>query len=242
MQIFLAELLGTFLLILLGNGVTACAILPKSKGENGGWIVITLGWGLAVAFAIFFTGWISGAHINPAVTLAYFVMGKVGFQEMVYYFLGQFSGALIGAYAVFLFYKDHFYSDKDPAYKLLSFATLPAIDSKWRNLFAEALATFVLMIGLFSLDDPRNQIPYAFHAILVGALVVAIGLSLGGVTGYAINPFRDLAPRIVHELVYYPNKSSSEWNYAWVPVVGPFLGAVIAALFYQMVYLKVFIG
>ena len=242
MQIFLAELLGTFLLILLGNGVTACAILPKSKGENGGWIVITLGWGLAVAFAIYFVGWISGAHINPAVTLAYYLLGKVTALELVSYFAGQFIGAFIGAYAVFVFYKDHFFQDKDPTYKLLSFASLPAINSKWRNLFAEALATFVLMIGLFCLDDPRNQIPYAAHAILVGTLVVAIGCSLGGVTGYAINPFRDLAPRLVHQLVYYPNKCQSEWGYAWIPVVGPFLGATIAAIFYSQIYLKIFVG
>lgn len=239
MSIFFAELIGSFMLILLGNGVTACAVLPKSKGENGGWIVITAGWGFAVTFSVYLVGWVSGAHINPAVTIAMLLAEKIPLMQLPQYILGQFLGMMLGAYAVFTFYKEHFFSSKDAAAKLCSFCTKPSILEKKSNLFSETVATFVLIMGVFSLIDAHNNIPNYLQPALIGFLVFSIGLSLGGTTGYAINPFRDLSPRIIHQLVSFPQKGSSEWSYAWIPFFGPIVGSFLAYLFYFKIFLAI---
>lgn len=233
MSIFLAEFFGTFLLVLLGNGVTANAILPGTKGENGGWIVITAGWAFAVVFGIYLIGSISGAHMNPAITLAFLLAHKITLHTVPYYLAGEFLGAFLGSFFVFLIYKNHFFSPvKDPKYKLMSFCTSPAYPTKWINFLSEVVATFVLVVSVFAIIDPMNQLASGLHGILIGLAVFSIGLSLGGTTGYAINPVRDLAPRLMHQLVHYPNKASSEWTYAWIPFFGPLLGSTIGTFVY----------
>lgn len=238
MSIFFAELVGTFLLILLGNGVTANAILPKTKGENSGWIVITTGWALAVTLSVYLVGFISGAHINPAVSIAFLLAGKITLSELPLYLIGQFIGAFLGAYGVYAIYHTHFYAEKDSAYKLMSFCTKPQTKNNFFNFLTETVATFVLVLAIFSISDPRNQIQPGFGPFLVGLIVFSIGLSLGGTTGYAINPARDFSPRLVHSLISFPKKGSSEWAYAWVPFVGPILGGILAYLFYYKVFLS----
>lgn len=234
MSIFLAEFIGTFLLILLGNGVTANAILPDTKGENGGWIVITAGWGLAVALGVYLIGSISGAHMNPAITLAFYLANKITLNSIPMYLAGEFLGAIFGALTVFMIYKNHFFlSKKDPKLKLMSFCTSPVYPTKWVNFFTEMVGTAVLVISVFALIDPQNQVPGGMRPFLIGLVVFSIGLSLGGTTGYAINPARDLGPRIAHSLVSYPKKGSSEWEYSWIPVVAPLTGAILGYLLYK---------
>ena len=233
MSIFLAEFFGTFLLILLGNGVTANAILPDTKGENGGWIVITAGWAFAVVFGITLIGSISGAHMNPAITLAFLLANKIALGNVPYYLAGEFAGAFCGSLLVFLLYKNHFFSPlKDPKLKLMSFCTSPQYPTKGTNFLTEVVGTFVLVITVFAIIDPMNQLASGLHGLLIGLAVFSIGLSLGGTTGYAINPARDLAPRLVHQLVHYPGKVSSEWSYAWIPFFGPLTGAALGKWVY----------
>ena len=239
MAIFFAELFGTFLLILLGNGVTANMILPKSKGENGGWIVIATGWGFAVMFSVYLVGWISGAHINPAVTIAMLLAGKIEISNLIVYFLGQFLGAYLGALTVYAFYYNHFQAEKAAEFKLMSFCTKPVFSNQKINFLCEAIGTFVLIVGIFSIGDSHNQISSSASPFLVGALVWAIGMSLGGTTGYAINPARDLGPRLAHASVQFKGKGSNEWSYSWVPFFGPILGAIFGYLFYFHFFLKV---
>lgn len=251
MQAYVAEFVGTAILILLGNGVVANVVLAKTKGNNAGWIVITFGWAMAVFVGVWCVGAISGAHLNPAVTLGLALAGKNFSWSLVPgYLAAQMLGAIVGAVLVFLFYRDHYAASDDADAKLGTFATSPAIRNPISNLFSEALGTFVLVFAVLMAVEPsavrletaasaESALPSlklglgALGALPVGLLVFAIGLSLGGTTGYAINPARDLGPRIVHAILPIPGKRDSDWGYAWVPVVGPMLGAVLAVLLWM---------
>jgi glycerol uptake facilitator protein len=246
MQALLGEFIGTALLILLGNGVVANVVLAKTKGSGAGWIVITFGWGMAVFVGVWCVGEISGAHLNPAVTLGFSLAGKSELTLAAGYIAAQMLGAIVGAVLVFLFYYDHYVASSDADAKLGTFATAPAIRNYPVNLFSEVVGTFVLVLaGLLAVDPSITSEAGAesitasgdmkvglgaIGALPTGLLVLAIGLSLGGTTGYAINPARDLGPRIAHALLPVPGKRDSDWSYAWVPVVGPILGAVVAVL------------
>ncbi len=227
---FWGELIGTMLLILLGDGVVAGAILKGTKSENGGWIVITLAWGLAVVMAIYAVGKISGAHLNPAVTIGLAAEGSFPWEKVPGYILAQVAGAVIGAKLVWLHYLPHWSRTDDPATKLGVFCTSPAIKSTWSNFVSEMLGTFVLVAGVLFIG--ANQFAEGLNPIVVGALVVAIGMSLGGTTGYAINPARDFGPRLAHFLLPISGKGGSDWGYAWIPIVGPMLGGLLGAAFY----------
>jgi glycerol uptake facilitator protein len=243
MQAILAEFVGTALLILLGNGVVANVVLPKTKGSGSGWIVITFGWGMAVFVAVWCVGPFSGAHINPAVTLGLAMTEEFAWSNVGGYIAAQLLGAIAGAVLVFIVYRDHYQASDDAAAKLATFATAPAIRNPLSNLFSEVMGTFVLILAVLLAVDPsitRTDGPVTdfntglkiglgtLGALPVGLLVLAIGLSLGGTTGYAINPARDLGPRIAHQILPIPGKGGSDWSYAWIPVVGPILGAVLA--------------
>ena len=241
MSILIAEIIGTMLLILLGNGVVANVVLNGTKGNGSGWIVITTGWALAVFVGVVVAGPYSGAHLNPAVTIALAVAGKVSWDLVPEYLVGELIGAMLGAFLVWVFYKDHFKITDDEGGKLACFSTGPAIKNTFSNLISEVIGTFVLVFVIFYFAGPELDIisDVDSRAIIglgsIGALPVAflvwvIGLSLGGTTGYAINPARDLGPRIVHSLL--PIKGSSDWGYAWVPIVGPLIGCLLAAFLY----------
>lgn len=232
MKIFTAELTGTMLLILLGDGVVAGVLLSKSKAEKSGWMVITTGWGLAVAVAVYTVGRISGAHLNPAVTLALAAVGKLAWNDVPRYLAGQLVGAFLGAALVWLAYLPHWSETADPNLKLAVFSTAPAIRRLPANFLTEVIGTFVLVFGVLALG--ANQAPHdtGLTSLLVGFLVWAIGLSLGGPTGYAINPARDFVPRLAHALLPIPGKGGSDWAYSWVPVAGPIVGGVIGAAAY----------
>ena len=232
MEIFIAELVGTMLLVLLGDGVVANVLLAKTKGQNSGWIVIAAGWGFAVAIAVYVAGPLSDGHINPAVTLGLAALGKVPAGEVPVYLAGQFLGGFLGAVLVWLAYLPHWSQTEDPAAKLSIFCTVPAIRHRAGNLICEVIGTAVLLIGVlgiirYNIDLGSGMGPYA-----VGILVFSIGLSLGGPTGYAINPARDLAPRLAHALLPIPGRGDSDWGYAWIPVVGPILGGLVGAVLY----------
>ena len=232
MQTFFAELIGTALLILLGNGVVAGVVLRGTKNENAGWIVITFGWARAVTFGVYAAGKVSGAHLNPAVTLALAATDQFDWAKVPLYLTGQMLGAMLGAGLVYLHYWPHWARTEDPGAKLAAFCTAPAIRHTTSNVLGEFIGTFVLLFGLSALG--ANEFAEGVNPLAVGALVMAIGLSLGGTTGYAINPARDLAPRIVHALLPIPGKGGSDWDYAWIPVLGPILGGICGAAAYQM--------
>lgn len=236
---FIAEVIGTMLLILLGNGVVANVVLKDTKGNNSGWIVITTAWALAVFVGVTVAGPISGAHLNPAVTIGLATAGKFSWDLVPSYIAAQMIGGMLGAFLVWLFHKDHFAITEDEGAKLACFSTGPAIRKTSSNLISEIIGTFVLVFCVFYFADPSISLqadPTAkvglgsIGAIPVTFVVWAIGLSLGGTTGYAINPARDLAPRIMHAIL--PVKGSSDWGYAWIPIVGPVTGAIIAAVLY----------
>lgn len=240
-SIFIAEMLGTMLLILLGNGVVANVVLNGTKGNNSGWIVITTGWALGVFVGVIVAGPYSGAHLNPAVTIALAVAAKVSWSLVPEYIAGEMAGAMLGALLVWVSYKDHFKATEDEGGKLACFSTGPAIKNTFSNLISEIIGTFVLVFVIFYLAGPSLDINGdvnaraiiglgSIGAVPVAFLVWAIGLSLGGTTGYAINPARDLGPRIMHAIL--PVKGGSDWGYAWIPIVGPIIGAVLAALLY----------
>lgn len=232
MNPFLGELIGTALLILLGNGVVANVVLTGTKGNNAGWIVITWGWGMAVFVAVFTVAAFSGAHINPAVSIGLAIAGKFEWANVPAYIVAQFLGAFIGAFLVWLFYRAHYAVTEDHDLKLATFCTAPAIRDNLSNLVGEIVGTFVLVFAVLFLAVSVFGLG-ALDALPVGLLVLAIGLSLGGTTGYAINPARDLGPRIIHAILPMPGgKRDSDWGYAWIPVVGPILGAIIAGLLY----------
>lgn len=239
MNPFTAELIGTMLMILLGNGVVANVVLKDTKGNNSGWIVITTAWALAVFVGVTVAGPASGAHLNPAVTLGLAVAGKFSWDLVPTYIAAQMLGGMLGAFLVWLFNKDHFAITEDEGAKLACFSTGPAIRNTFSNLISEIIGTFVLVFVIFHFSDPSislNADPTAkvglgsVGALPVTLLVWAIGLSLGGTTGYAINPARDLAPRIMHAIL--PVKGGSDWGYAWIPVAGPILGSILAAVLY----------
>lgn len=238
MSQFTSELIGTMLLILLGTGAVANVVLKGTKGYSGGWMVITTGWALAVFVGVVFAGPYSGAHLNPAVTLGLAITGKFAWGNVGIYILAQIIGAIIGAFLTWLVYRDHFNATIEPDLQLAVFSTSPAIHNRIFNLLSEIIGTFVLMFVIFhftgaELTGQKTPIGLgSVGALPVAFLVWAIGLSLGGTTGYAINPARDFGPRIVHSLLPMKNKGSSNWKYAWVPIIGPFIGAAIAALIY----------
>lgn len=241
MSNFTAELIGTMFLILLGNGVVANVVLAGTKGNNSGWIVVTTGWALGVFTGVVIAGPYSGAHLNPAVTMALALAGKFEWVEVPSFILAQFIGAMLGALLVWLMYKDHFKVTKEPGLKAAVFCTSPAIKGNFSNIISEMIGTFVLIFVIFyfsSAEFGEDKTPIglgSLGAIPVTFLVWAIGLSLGGTTGYAINPARDLGPRIMHALLPIPEKGDGEWSYAWIPVVGPILGAALAAGLYLLI-------
>ena len=234
MSIIGGETIGTALLILLGDGVVAAVLLNHSKAQNSGWIVITFGWGFGVMTGAYAVGQFTGAHLNPAVTLGIWIQGGIDGGEAIKYFIGEFLGAMIGAGLVFLAYFQHFGQTEDPGLKLAVFSTGPAIRNTMWNLVTEIIATMVLIVGILAIVDPGNRGNNlsGLSTLLVAFLVVGIGLSLGGPTGYAINPARDLGPRIMHAILPIPGKGPSDWGYSWIPVVGPLIGGVIGGLFY----------
>jgi glycerol uptake facilitator protein len=240
MNEFTAELIGTMFVILFGNGVVANVVLTGTKGYDGGWIVITTGWALGVFAGVVIAGPYSGAHLNPAVTIGLAVAGKFPWAKAPAFILAQFIGAMLGSLLVWLMYKDHFAVTKDPGAKAAVFCTSPAIRNTTFNLISELIGTFVLIFVLFYFTKPEMGLEKAplglgsLGAIPVAFLVWGIGLSLGGTTGYAINPARDLGPRIMHYILPIPEKGSGNWQYAWIPVVGPIAGACIAALLFLM--------
>lgn len=234
MNDFLAELTGTMLLILLGDGVVAGVLLRGSKSENAGWIVITVGWALAVTFAVYAAGGVSGGHLNPAVTLALAVVGEFAWDRVPHYVLAQLLGAFLGACLVWLHYLPHWRPTPDPAAKLAVFCTAPAIRHAPANCFSEALGSFVLLFGLTALG--AHRFAEGLNPLAVGALVLAIGLSLGGTTGYAINPARDLGPRLAHFLLPIAGKGGSDWSYAWIPALAPIVGGVCGAAAHRALF------
>ena len=253
MSPYIAEIIGTAILMLLGNGVVANVLLKESKGNGSGWIVITWGWGIAVFVAVFVVGQFSGAHINPAVTVGLAGAGLFEWGEVPFYILAQMVGAAVGALLVWLTYKDHFNKTDDPNLKLAVYCTVPAIRNYPSNVMTEAIGTIMLVFAVFYLNGAGfmnsdgqmletitiqgKQVGFglgSLSALPVGLVVLGIGLSLGGPTGYAINPARDLGPRIMHAILPISGKRDSDWAYSWVPVIGPIIGALIAAGLYTL--------
>ncbi|MBX7232852.1 MAG: aquaporin family protein [Caldilineales bacterium] len=239
-HILIGEIIGTMFLILLGDGVVANVLLGKTKGNSSGWIVITTAWGMAVFVGAYIAASVSGAHLNPAVTIGLALAGSTSWGDVPIYIIGQFIGAILGAILVFLAYFPHWAETKDPGLKLAVFSTGPAIRNTAWNLVCEIIGTFALMFGILGIKGVTGDMsgsPFSLNMGALGIIPVAflvwvIGLSLGGPTGYAINPARDLGPRIAHAFLPIPGKGSSDWGYSWIPVVGPIVGAVIAALLF----------
>jgi glycerol uptake facilitator protein len=235
---FLAEFIGTALLILLGNGVVANVVLTGTKGNGGGWIMITTAWALAVFVGVVVSAPYSGAHLNPAVTIALAISGKFEWAQVPIYMFAQMLGAMLGSFLVWVKYKDHFLATNDKGLKLAVFSTGPAIRNTLSNLTSEIIGSFVLLFVIFyfttaEIADTKTPVGLgSLGAIPVMFLVWAIGLSLGGTTGYAINPVRDLGPRIMHSILPVSGKGSSDWSYSWIPVIGPMIGASLAAFLY----------
>lgn len=239
MTAVLAEFIGTGTLILLGNGVVANVVLTDTKGQNSGWIVITTGWAMAVYIAVLIANPYSGSHLNPAVTIAMAAAGKLAWSSVLPYIVAQLLGAMTGAFLVWLIYRDHFNRTTDPALLLGAFATAPAIRNNMSNLISEIIGAFVLLFTVFYFTKAENTDGKillglgSVGALPVAFLIWAIGLSLGGTTGYAINPARDFGPRIMHFLLPIKNKKSSDWGYSWIPIAGPILGGLLAAWLYM---------
>jgi glycerol uptake facilitator protein len=236
LSIFGAEIIGTAILILLGNGVVAGVLLNLSKAQNAGWIVITFGWGMGVAMAIYAVGQFDGAHLNPAVTLGFATIGLTEWGDVPEYLAGEFVGAFIGATLVWLAYLDHWGKTEDPGLKLACYSTAPAIRNPVANIITEVIGTFLLVFGVLAISANKGPAVTGLAALLIGLLVFGIGLSLGGPTGYAINPARDLGPRIMHQILPIAGKGPSDWGYAWIPVVGPIVGGVLGALAFDLFY------
>ena len=234
-----SEFIATLVLILLGDGVVASNLLNKSKGQGGGWVVVTMGWGFAVMCGVFVAGSYSGAHLNPAVSLGLAIGGHFPWSDVLPYIVAQMLGGFAGALLVYMFYKDHFDATNDADAKLGIFCTMPAIENKARNFFCEVVGTWLLVyvILLFAHSENSPQVGMgSMGAFPVTLLIMAIGMSLGGATGYAINPARDLAPRLAHFLLPIKGKRDSGWGYSWVPVAGPLCGAALAALTHLLIY------
>ncbi|HEX9368078.1 MAG TPA: MIP/aquaporin family protein [Vicinamibacterales bacterium] len=247
MHTLLAEAIGTMILILLGDGVVANVVLERTKGQNSGWIVITTGWGIAVAVAVYAVGRVSGAHLNPAVTIGLAAIGGFPWPDVPGYLAAQMIGAFLGAVLVWLLYLPHWSVTPDPASKLAVFSTGPAIRNTAANVIGEVMGTAVLVFGILAIagnaqtlskpGDVDLSVVFSrgLQPLLVGVLVLGIGLSLGGPTGYAINPARDLGPRIAHAILPIPGKGPSDWAYSWIPVLAPILGGVAGAGLYSIV-------
>lgn len=234
MSTFLGELIGTMILIILGCGVNGGTTLHLSYAKNSGWVVVAFGWGLAVMLAVYAVGNISGAHLNPAVTLGLALTGDFAWADVPIYFAAQLLGAILGATVVWLHYLPHWDKTEEPADKLGVFATGPAVPSRWANLFSEISGTFMLVLALLFIG--ANEFTEGLNPLIVGLLIVAIGMSLGGTTGYAINPARDWGPRIAHTILPIKGKGGSNWGYAWIPLVGPLLGGALGAVFYMAIF------
>jgi glycerol uptake facilitator protein len=224
---FLSEFLGTMFLIVLGDGVVANVVLSKTKGNGSGWIVISFGWAIAVFTGVYVASSGSGAHLNPAITLAMATFNNFPWNEVPVYLAGQFSGAMLGALLVWLSYRQHFDQTTDPDLQLGTFCTIPAIRNWKFNFISEMIGTFILVFGILFMTKPATSIG-TLDALPVALLILGIGLSLGGTTGYAINPARDLGPRIMHALLPMKNKGKSDWSYSWIPIFGPLTGALLA--------------
>lgn len=247
MQPFVAELVGTALLLLFGNGVVANVVLARTKGHNAGWMTIAAGWGIAVYIGAFCSAEISGAHLNPAITVAMLVAGEITLPLALQYIVAQFLGAMIGAVGVYVYYREHFRVTDDADSKLACFATGPAIRQLPQAFVCEAIGTFALLLPIFMMAAPNLTLGESAGAgepvlglgalgmLPVALLVFGIGMSLGGTTGYAINPARDLGPRLMHWLLPIPGKRDSDWGYAWVPLLGPTVGGAAAAALYRFV-------
>lgn len=234
MSPFLAEVLGTALILTIGTGVVANVALPKTKGNGSGYLAVTFGWFAAVFVGVYATATISGAHLNPAVTIGLAVAGKFSWSLVPSYLLAQMIGAMLGAFLAWLAHRQQFNETADAATKLGVFCTSPSIKDPFHNILSEAIATFIFMLGVFYIAAPA-QTNGALDALPVSILVLGIGLGMGGPTGYAINPARDLGPRIMHAILPIKNKGGSDWTYAWVPVLGPIIGAAIAAYVYMLI-------
>jgi glycerol uptake facilitator protein len=247
MQNFLAELIGTMLLIILGDGVVANVVLNRTKGQNSGWIVITVGWAVAVAMAVYAVGRLSGAHLNPAVTIGLAATGSFSWAEVPSYVAAQMIGAFLGAVIVWVAYLPHWAPTQNPGDKLAVFCTGPAVRATVPNLLTEIIGTAVLLFGVLAIAANAQTLSKAgdldltlvfsrgLQPLLVGVLVLGIGVSLGGPTGYAINPARDLGPRLAHAVLPIPGKGGSDWEYAWIPIVGPLIGGIAGAGLYALV-------
>jgi glycerol uptake facilitator protein len=247
MQTLLAEAIGTMILVLLGDGVVANVVLARTKGNNGGWIVITVGWGVAVALGVYAVGRISGAHLNPAVTIALASIGSFPWAQVPGYIAAQMIGAFLGAVLVWLAYLPHWSATNDPASKLGVFCTGPAIRHTAGNVICEVIGTALLLFGILAIGanaqgwtkpgdvDLSLVFSRGLQPLLVGVLILGLGLSLGGPTGYALNPARDLGPRLAHAVLPIPGKGSSDWAYAWIPVIAPIIGAIAGACLYSVV-------
>ena len=234
MASLLAELIGTMLLIILGDGVVANVVLKKTKGNSSGWIVITTGWALAVAIpAAIFTS-VSGALFNPALTIALAIVGQFTWSQVIPYIIAQLLGAFLGAVVVYITYYNHFEETEDQNSKIGVFCTIPEIEDHKINFLTEFIGTFVLTFAVLGIG--AQNIDYGVKVIIIGCLIWAIGLSLGGPTGYAINPARDFGPRLAHFLLPIPRKGSSKWEYAWIPIVAPIIGAICGALVYVNIF------
>jgi glycerol uptake facilitator protein len=229
MSPFISEMIATAILIILGNGVVANVVLQQTKGHNSGWIVITFGWSMAVFVAVFIGAPYSGAHLNPTVTIALAMIGKFNWQDVPIYILAQMLGAILGSTIVWLSYRSHYEATDDQEAIRATFCNSPAIPHTFNNILTEVIGSFVLVLGVLFIVAPATSLG-ALDALPVAFLVFSIGLSLGGPTGYAINPARDLGPRIAHFLLPIKSKGDSNWAYSWIPVVGPLIGGVFAAL------------
>lgn len=236
MSPYVAEFFGTLLLVLLGDGVVAGVLLKGTKSENAGWLVIVIAWGLAVTMAIYAVGSISGAHLNPAITIGLAYVGSFPWSNVTGYCLAQVAGAFCGAVLVWIQYYPHWSKTTDASAKLAVFCTAPAIRSTLANVTSEVIATAVFMIGVLCIG--ATKFTEGLNPLVVGALIVTIGLCLGGTTGFAINPARDLGPRLAHFLLPIPGKRDSDWSYAWIPVIGPIAGALLGAFTYQMLFVN----
>lgn len=234
MNLFLAEAVGTAIILLFGCGVCCAVSLDKSNAKGGGWIVITWAWAIGVTLGIYASGSISGAHLNPAVTLALAATGRFDWSLVPLYISAQFVGAMVGVTLVYLAYKDHFAATQDPGTKLGVFSTGPAISNPVSNLITEIIATGILLFCILALG--ANKFADGLNPFIVGMLILGLGLSFGGPTGYALNPARDLGPRIMHAILPIPGKGDSNWGYAWIPVVGPIVGGICGAFLYTMMF------
>ena len=231
----LGEFLGTFVLILLGNGVVSGVVLHKTKATGAGWVAITLGWGFAVMMGVFIAGFMSPAHLNPAVTLAMALIGNFSWSLVIPYIIAQFLGAMVASIILYLMYYPHYEETKNPADILGTFSTGPAIRHTPSNLISEIVGTMILTAGILAFGQYDIMKSSGTSALLVGAIITAIGLSLGATTGYSLNPARDLGPRLMHALLPIKGKGNSDWSYAWIPVIGPLIGGALGAILLNLV-------